>query len=369
MQTNPRDLHLKIIIYEYNTSMNISNQHYRTIWMNEGIVSLIDQNLLPFSFEVITCKSYSETAEVIRNMTVRGAGAIGAAGAFAMAQACLEAPADDYATFIMNAKALIAATRPTAQNLFYAIDRVFQKGLIGVDLAVAEAQLVADKDASDSQAIGNFGNELIKDGFNIATHCNAGWLAFVDYGTALSPIYAAHRSGKKVHVWVDETRPRLQGARLTAWELHHEGISHTIIPDNATAFMMSQGKVDMMIVGADRVARNGDTANKIGTLEKAIVAHAYGIPFYIAVPSSTFDFDCNTGLDIPIEYRSEEEVLWCEGLDKDGIKHKINIANPMSTALNPGFDVTPAKYITGFITEKGIVEANEQSIRTKIFNR
>ena len=348
--------------------MKKENIHYRTIWMKDGIVSLIDQNLLPFEFQIIECKTHLETAEVIRNMTVRGAGAIGAAGAFAMAQAFLEAPIDDFSNFVLLAKEHIAKTRPTAQNLFYAIERVYLKGLQGVELAVAEAQQVADKDAADSQAIGDFGNELIQDGFNIATHCNAGWLAFVDFGTALSPIYAAHRSGKKVHVWVDETRPRLQGARLTAWELSNEGVSHTIIPDNATALLMSQGKVDMMIVGADRVAINGDTANKIGTLEKAIVAHAYGIPFYIAVPSSTFDSNCKTGNDIPIEYRSQDEVLWCEGLDDKGVKHKINIANPTSTALNPAFDVTPAKYITGFITEKGIVAANEKSIVSKIFN-
>lgn len=348
--------------------MKIENKHYRTIWMRDGIVSLIDQNLLPFEFEIIECNTYLETAEVIRNMTVRGAGAIGAAGAFAMAQSFLEAPTDDFSNFVLLAKEHISKTRPTAQNLFYAIERVYLKGLQGVELAVAEAQRVADKDAADSQAIGDFGNELIQDGFNIATHCNAGWLAFVDFGTALSPIYAAHRSGKKIHVWVDETRPRLQGARLTAWELSNEGVSHMIIPDNATALLMSQGKVDMMIVGADRVAINGDTANKIGTLEKAIVAHAYGIPFYVAVPSSTFDFDCKTGNDIPIEYRSQDEVLWCEGLDDKGIKHKIHIANPTSMALNPAFDVTPAKFITGFITEKGIVAADEKSIVSKIFN-
>jgi S-methyl-5-thioribose-1-phosphate isomerase len=236
-------------------------------------------------------------------------------------------------------------------------------------MAVIEAQRIANEDAAASQAIGNFGNTLIQDGFNIATHCNAGWLAFVDFGTALSPIYVAHRNGKKIHVWVDETRPRLQGARLTAWELQNEDIPHTIIPDNATAFLMSQHKVDMMIVGADRIARNGDTANKIGTLDKAIAAHFYNIPFYVAAPSSTFDFDCKTGDSIPIEYRSEEEVLWCQGLDKEGLSHQINCANPNSKALNSAFDVTPAHLITGFITEKGIFKANEQEITDQLINR
>ncbi len=349
--------------------MNISNQHYRTLWMKNGVVYLINQNKLPYHFEILESKTYSETVAHIRNMTVRGAGAIGAAGAFAMAQGCLEAPANDYLSFIEKAKQIVSSARPTAQNLFYAIERVYLQGLISPEMAVAEAQRVADEDAAASQAIGDYGNSLIKDGFNVATHCNAGWLAFVDFGTALSPIYTANRCGKKLHVWVDETRPRLQGARLTAWELQNEGISHTIIPDNATAFLMSQHKIDLMIVGADRIARNGDTANKIGTLEKAIAAHIYNIPFYVAAPTSTFDFNCPTGDNIPIEYRSEEEVLWCEGLDINGESHRINIANPKSNALNPAFDVTPSRFITGIITEKGIIKANEQEITTKLINR
>lgn len=347
--------------------MKVGSTDYRTIWMQNGIVFLIDQNKLPYKFEIIESKTSTETASYIRDMTIRGAGAIGAAGAFAMAQGCLEAPTNDYFGFIQQVEKLVASTRPTAQNLFYAIDRVYRRGLISPQAAVEEAMNVADEDAAASQAIGNFGNNLIEDGFNVATHCNAGWLAFVDYGTALSPMYMANRNGKKIHVWVDETRPRLQGARLTAWELQNEGIPHTIIPDNANAFLMSQHKIDLMIVGADRVARNGDVANKIGTLEKAIAAHYYKIPFYVAVPSSTFDRECKTGEDIPIEYRSEEEVLWCEGLDAHGQLHRINIANPMSKALNPAFDVTPAHLITGFITEKGIIEANEQAITSKIF--
>lgn len=349
--------------------MKVNNTDYRTIWMENGVVYLIDQNKLPHKFEILESRTYLDTAAHICNMTVRGAGAIGAAAAFAMAQGCLEAPAQNYLPFIEKVKQLVASTRPTAQNLFYAVNRVYLQGIISSEMAVKEAQRVADEDADASQAIGNFGSTLIKENFNVATHCNAGWLAFVDFGTALSPIYVAHRAGKKLHVWVDETRPRLQGARLTAWELQNEGVSHTIIPDNATAFLMSQHKIDLMIVGADRIARNGDTANKIGTLEKAIAAHYYNIPFYVAAPSSTFDFNCKFGKDIPIEYRSEDEVLWSEGQDKDGIFHRINIANPKSSALNPAFDVTPARFITGFITEKGIIAANEQEITSKLINR
>ncbi len=349
--------------------MKVNNIDYRTLWMENGVVFLINQNKLPYHFEIVESATSSETVAHIRNMTVRGAGAIGAAGAFAMAQACLEAPVETYQSYIEKAKQTISSARPTAQNLFYAIERVYLQGLISPEMAMEEAQRVADEDAAASQTIGVFGNTLIKDGFNVATHCNAGWLAFVDFGTALSPIYTANRSGKNLHVWVDETRPRLQGARLTAWELQNEGISHTIIPDNATAFLMSQHKIDLMIVGADRIARNGDTANKIGTLEKAIAAHIYNIPFYVAAPSSTFDFNCPTGDNIPIEYRSEEEVLWCEGLDINGESHRVNIANPNSGAMNPAFDVTPAQFITGIITEKGIIEANEQEITTKLTNR
>jgi methylthioribose-1-phosphate isomerase len=214
--------------------------------------------------------------------------------------------------------------------------------------------------------IGVYGNELIKDGFTIETHCNAGWLALVDYGSALSPIYAAHNSGKNIHVLVDETRPRSQGARLTAWELNKAGVPHTIIPDNAGAHYMSQGKVDIMIVGADRIAANGDTANKIGTLEKAIAAKYYSIPFYIAAPISTIDLDTPNGKGIPIEERAEEEVIYSYGRDNNGNFHTILTASPGSKASNPAFDITPAELITGIITEKGIVKPDVKSIK-KLF--
>jgi S-methyl-5-thioribose-1-phosphate isomerase len=246
--------------------------------------------------------------------------------------------------------------------LFYAVERVYAAALISPSMAVAEAEEVADEDADASKKIGEYGNKLIKNNFNILTHCNAGWLAFVDYGTALSPIYTAHRNHKKVFVYVDETRPRSQGGRLTAWELKNENVPHVIVPDNAGAFLMSQKKVDMVIVGADRIARNGDVANKIGTFEKAIVAKEFGVPFYVAAPTSTFDFKCRSGKDIPIEQRNENEVLFQTGTDKKGKLHKVLVCSPGSGALNPAFDVTPAKYIAGIITEKGIIEPSEKNI-------
>ena len=321
--------------------MKVNNKDFRTVWMEGSSVFLIEQNLLPFDFKIFESKSYKDTCVAIKTMLVRGAGAIGATAGFAMAQAFLE-NADP-----QKAKKEIEATRPTAQNLFYATNRVFNS-----KDQVAEAQKIADEDAAACKKIGELGNELIKDGFKIETHCNAGWLAFVDYGSALSPIYTAHRGGKKVFVYVDETRPRSQGARLTAWELKNENVPHKIIPDNAGAYLMSRGEVDMMIVGADRIAANGDVANKIGTFEKAICAKEFGIPFYVAAPSSTFDKNCATGKDIPIEERSEGEVLYQTGPNNQ----KILVASPGSGAINPAFDVTPSKYIIGIITENGIIK-------------
>ncbi|MBI5700364.1 S-methyl-5-thioribose-1-phosphate isomerase [Candidatus Saganbacteria bacterium] len=325
--------------------MKVNSKDYRTVWMEKHSVFMIEQNLLPFEFKIVELKNYHETCHAIKTMIVRGAGAIGATAGFAMAQAFLAG--ED----VEKAKKEIENTRPTAQNLFYAVNRVFSS-----KSPAKEAQAIANEDAAACKKIGEYGNELIKDGFNIETHCNAGWLAFVDYGSALSPIYAARRQKKKVFVYVDETRPRGQGARLTAWELYNEKVPHKIIPDNAGAYLMSQGKVDMMIVGADRIAKNHDVANKIGTFEKAIAAKEFGIPFYIAAPTSTFDKNCKTGKDIPIEERSENEVLYQTGPSKAGKIEKILVASPGSHALNPGFDVTLAKYITGIITENGIIK-------------
>jgi S-methyl-5-thioribose-1-phosphate isomerase len=343
--------------------MKVDGRQYRTVWLEGSTVFLIEQNLLPFEFSVRELKTYSDCCKAITSMSVRGAGAIGAMAGFAMALAYREAPSINVIPFISKARGEIEATRPTARNLFYATERVFKAGLVSPESAMEEAQRIADKDALDSRRIGEIGNSIIKSGARIETHCNAGWLAFVDYGTALSPVYVAHEQGKNVFVYVDETRPRSQGARLTAWELHNAGIPHVIIPDNAGAHLMSLGKIDLVITGADRIAANGDTANKIGTLEKAIVAKEYDIPFYIAAPTSTIDLDCKSGSDIIIEERNQDEVLFQEGPGEDGNIHKIRVCSPGSSAFNPAFDVTPGKFITGIITEKGLISPGIENIR------
>jgi len=335
--------------------------------MEGSSVFLIDQNLLPFGFKIHTSRSYVDTCHAIRTMMIRGAGAIGAAAGFAMAQAVLSAPKKGSSAYIKKAKKEIEATRPTAQNLFFAVQMVFNKAVsskIPKEDAMAEAQRIADEDVNNCKKIGELGSKLIKDGANIETHCNAGWLAFVDYGSALAPVYMARDQGKKVFVYVDETRPRGQGAKLTAWELKNENIPFAIIPDNAGAYLMSQGKVDIMIVGADRIAANGDVANKIGTLEKAIAAKEFNIPFYVAAPTSTFDLNCKSGKDIPIEERSEDEVLYQTGTTKDGRLEKVLVCSPGSKAINPAFDVTPAKYITGMITEKGLIKPSVEAVKS-----
>jgi S-methyl-5-thioribose-1-phosphate isomerase len=342
--------------------MLVGDKLYQTVWIEGSTVMMIDQNLLPFEFKIHKCPTYWDTCMAITDMVVRGAGAIGAAAGYAMAQAFLTSRKKTKAITIREARADIEHTRPTAKNLFYAVDRVYQAGLISPENAMIEAQKVAAKDAEDSKAIGLFGSELIGKTANILTHCNAGWLAFVDYGTALAPIYLAKKQAKDVFVWVDETRPRNQGARLTAWELHNNEIPHVIIPDNAAATLMAERKVDLIIVGADRIAANGDVANKIGTLEKAILAREFGVPFYVAAPRSTIDMECKTGKDIPIETRSQDEVLYQTGIDANGHKLRVRVASPGSEAWNPAFDVTPAKYITGLITEKGIIKPHHRAI-------
>jgi len=344
--------------------MKVAGKHYRTIWMERSSVFMIDQNALPFSFEIYEAKTYRDTCRAIRTMITRGAGAIGAAAGFAMAQAFLDlAKMEDDSRiqldFLNRVREEIEATRPTARNLFYATKRVYNRGLRNAEHALREAQLLADENIADAKQIGEYGNSLIKNGSRILTHCNAGWLGFVDYGSALAPLYIAKEQGKDFLVYVDETRPRNQGARLTAWELQNEGIPHKIVPDNAGAYLMSRGMIDFVIVGADRIAANGDTANKIGTFEKAIVAKEFGIPFYVAVPFSTIDFSLTDGSQIKIEERSEDEVLSYTGPDSEGILRTIRMASPGSHALNPAFDVTPARFITGFITEKGIIKPDE----------
>lgn len=345
--------------------MLVNGTPYRTVWREGGTVRMIDQILLPFKFAIFDSPDHKVTARAIKDMVTRGAGAIGVAGGFGVAQAAREAPASppEFSQYLGAAASLLKSTRPTAQNLFYAIDRVLASALGALpdvararEAACVEADMLAEEDVEAGRRIGEAGATLIRDGARVLTHCNAGWLAFTDWGTALSPIYMAKREGKRLFVWVDETRPRLQGARLTAWELAGEGIDFRIIPDNAAGFFMRNGEVDMVIVGADRVAANGDVANKIGTYEKAVLARENGIPFYVAAPASTIDFDCPTGASIPIEEREEAEVLSATGPDESGVIRTVRIASPDARARNPAFDVTPASLVTGIITEKGIVK-------------
>ena len=330
--------------------MLINGKQYRTVWMEGSVIKLINQPLLPHKFEIYESKDYKETSEAIKTMVVRGAGAIGATAGFAMAQAFLAG--ED----VNKAAEVIKGTRPTAQNLFYAVNKVLKAK--NKEEAVRIANEISNEDVNACKKIGEYGESLIEDNFNVLTHCNAGWLAFVDWGSALSPIYTAKRKGKNVFVYVDETRPRCQGSRLTAFELAEEEIPHAVIADNAAGHFMKQGKINIVITGADRIAANGDTANKIGTYTKAVLAKENNIPFYIAAPTATIDFNCKSGEEIPIEERGEEEVKDMFGLNDSGMS-KISIANRKSPAKNPAFDVTPAKYITGIITEKGIVKAGE----------
>ncbi len=346
--------------------MKVNEKHYRTVWMEGNSIFMIEQNLLPFEFKIFEAKNYHETCMAIKTMIVRGAGAIGATAGYALAQAALVANPENYLEEINKAKLAIESTRPTARNLFTATERVYAAAIKSPQEAIKEAQCIADEDADTSLAIGQYGNKLIKSGYGIETHCNAGWLAFVDHGTALSPIYQAHKEGKDIFVFVDETRPRNQGAKLTAWELKNENIPHAVIPDNAGAHLMSLGKINLIITGADRIAANGDTANKIGTLEKAIAAKYYGIPFYIAAPRATFDLNCPTGKEIIIEERTQNEVLYQTGMNKQNKQEKILVSAPGSQAINPAFDVTPAELITGIITEKGIIKPTIEEIQ-KIF--
>jgi translation initiation factor eIF-2B subunit alpha/methylthioribose-1-phosphate isomerase len=303
-------------------------------------------------------------------MIVRGAPAIGATGAFGLAQAALLFKGDNkrFLDYIKEARKILLETRPTAYDLKDGLDFVFNKIKNENSIkkiknnAVSAAQKYADDSVERCKKIGEYGNKLIKNNYKILTHCNAGALACVDYGTALAPIRAAHYSNKKIFVFVDETRPRLQGAQLTAFELSEEKIPHAIIADNAAGYYMKKKKIDICIVGADRIALNGDFANKIGTYEKAVLAFENKIPFYIAAPTSTIDLKCSSGDKIPIEERDEEEVHFVQGIDEKNQIKKVRVSPKNSKALNPAFDVTPAKYVTGIITEKGIINANKKEI-------
>jgi methylthioribose-1-phosphate isomerase len=329
----------------------------RTIEWHDGKVRLIDQQRLPHEFVVLEYTDYRDVAEAIKTMKIRGAPAIGAAAAFGLALAVTHCPASSRAQVLAEferAADLLAQTRPTAVNLFWAIQRMsevanspqWKTAEQVVNAVVQEAQRIADEDVEVNKRMGAHGATLIQDGDNILTHCNTGALAVVDYGTALGVVRAAHEQGKRIHVWVDETRPFLQGARLTAWELQQAGIPCTLITDNMAGHFMYRGKVDIVLVGADRIAANGDVANKIGTYSLAVLAKENGIPFYSVAPTSTIDLSIASGADIPIEERDPCEVTHIRGIPicAEGIK-----------AAHPAFDVTPHRYVTGIITEEGIV--------------
>lgn len=356
--------------------MKIHGQAYRTIWLapDGWRVVVIDQTRLPFRFETVTLSSAEAAAEAIRSMVVRGAPLIGATAAYGVALA-MRADASDAA--LEGALALLGATRPTAVNLHWALGRTRGR-LVALPpeeraaVAYSEAALICDEDVALCRAIGEHGLGLIAgiasqrpagQTINILTHCNAGWLATVDWGTALAPIYLAHDAGIPVHVWVDETRPRNQGAALTAYELGGHGVPHTVITDNAGGHLMQRGQVDMVIVGTDRTTATGDVANKIGTYLKALAAHDNGVPFYVALPSPTIDWSLSNGLrDIPIEERSAREVTHLAGLGEDGEIGTFRVAAPGSAAANPAFDVTPARLVTGLITERGVASASREGL-------
>ncbi|MBF0286808.1 MAG: S-methyl-5-thioribose-1-phosphate isomerase [SAR324 cluster bacterium] len=342
--------------------MNVNGKPYRTIWLEGDIVKIIHQPFIPHEFEISSLRTHQETATAIQEMWVRGAPAIGAAGVLGMVQAMLHSTPDNYRKFTVDAADLLKNTRPTAQNLFFEIDQVLHcieqanSWDDACEKVLTQANHSVDTSINACQSIGRFGSELFQDGDSILTHCNAGWLACIDWGTALAPVYYAAREGKQNFIYVDETRPRGQGSRLTAWELGQENIEHAIIADNAAGYYMSRNNIQKVIVGADRIAANGDTANKIGTFTKAVVAFEHGIPFYVAAPISTIDFDCPTGLKIPIEERTPDEVLYTWGMADNGEFLRVRTAPAKSSAKNPAFDVTPAKYITGIITEEGIYQ-------------
>ncbi len=347
--------------------MKIKEKHYRSIWYNaEGAyVEIIDQTLLPHTFKVEVIDGLEKMVTAIKTMQVRGAPLIGAAAAYGLVLAMQKQLDDDWLAYA--AKALLDS-RPTAVNLRWAVERMLKplrSALPNQRLAIAlqEAANICDEDAALNQTIGQHGLQIIQSIYaqqphktiNILTHCNAGWIATVDYGTALSPIYAAHDAGIPVHVWVDETRPRNQGASLTAWELGQHGVPHTVIVDNAGGHLMQHGEVDMVIVGADRVTRTGDVCNKIGTYLKALAAFDNHIPFYAAVPTPTIDWTIADGLkEIPIEARNADEVAWVQGRLQDGNVAQVNILPEGSVAFNPAFDVTPARLVTAIITENGV---------------
>jgi methylthioribose-1-phosphate isomerase len=363
-----------------NVTVNGRTSHYRTVAFDarRNAVLLIEQRLLPHQFKVVAMRDFRQTARAITDMVVRGAGAIGATAAYGLAQGARGFRGRDRRKFrqhIETVSKTLKAARPTAVDPVNAVNQVRQAMLVGQTieeqqaLALAAAEEFANEDVWHCEQIGRHGAKLIRDGMNVLTHCNAGWLAFVDVGTATAPLYVAQACGRRFHVYCDETRPRSQGATLTAWELAQQGISHQIIADNAAGHLMQHGKVDLVIVGSDRtLGRTGEVANKIGTYTKAVLAKRHGVPFYVAIPLSTIDWNLKSGFDVPIEERDESEVLGAWGtvqpsavsrqlptsVKRSSQRAYVRVANPTSGALNPGFDVTPAELITGIITPAGI---------------
>jgi methylthioribose-1-phosphate isomerase len=370
-----------------NVSIRGQTRHYRTVTFDakQNAVLLIEQRLLPHEFKIVPTRDFRETALAIKDMIVRGAGAIGATAAYGLAQGVCAFRGRDLKTFSAHVETVyrtLANARPTAVdpvNAMNGVREMMRRGETVEErqaLAVAAAEEFANEDARHCAEIGEHGAKLIRNGMKVLTHCNAGWLAFVDVGSATAPMYAAQAQGKKFHVFCDETRPRSQGATLTAWELAQQKISHQIIADNAAGHLMQRGEIDLVIVGSDRtLGRTGEVANKIGTYTKAVLAARHKIPFYVAIPLSTIDWNLKSGFDIPIEERHESEVLGAWGAvqspqskvhsPKSGKSLYVRVANPSSGARNPGFDVTPAELITGIITPLGIFKPRELWARRK----
>ena len=351
--------------------MKIENKEYRTIWFEDNVVKIIDQTKLPHKFVIKELKTIKDVINAIKTMEVRGAPLIGGTAAYGLVLAAIE---NNSLHFIKKSSEDLIQSRPTAINLKWAVDRMMKK-LSGINnneilnIALKEAREICNEDEKFCENIGLNGLKIIekvynkkKDTINILTHCNAGWLATINWGTATSPIYHAHKKGIPIHVWVDETRPRNQGANLTSYELNEEGIANTIIADNTGGILMQKGDVDMCIVGTDRTLSTGDVCNKIGTYLKALAAYDNNVPFYVALPSSTIDWDIKNFKDIPIEERNSEELSHIEGIDDDNKLKKILIYPKKSKTLNLAFDVTPAKYVTGLITEKGTCKASSEAL-------
>jgi methylthioribose-1-phosphate isomerase len=346
-------------------------KHFRTVDFDPSSreVRLIEQRLLPHEFRVVATRDFRATARAIRDMVVRGAGAIGATAAYGLAQGALAFRGRDLTRFeshVTRVFETLRDARPTAVDPVNAMLGVRCRMRTGTTVAEQQALALtaagefADEDVAHCRALGEAGAPLIREGMRVLTHCNAGWLAFVDIGSATAPLYAAHRLGRSFHVYCDETRPRSQGATLTAWELAQQGVSHQVIADNAAGWLFARGGIDLVIVGSDRtLGRTGAVANKIGTYTKAVLAHRHGVPFYVAIPLSTIDWNLRRGEEIPIEERDGAEVLGAWGRTKSGRREYVRVANPSSTAYNPGFDVTPPDLITGIITPVGIFRPRE----------